>query len=152
MGSNFEVRGSADLAALSRRLKEAGEGGLRRQLLAGVRGSAKRAVPSVRVSAKALLPEEGGLGERVAEQPFVVRATYAGSGAKARILGQGMRELKDIDAGRVRKPLFADRSHWYQQAVRPGFFRIPLLARQPFFRRDVQQVMQDVARQITRRF
>lgn len=150
---DFEVRGSHELAVLAKRLKDAGEKDLRNQLLAGIRNSAKPAIPDIRQSAYRTLPKAGGLNELVGKKDYKVQARYTGFGAIVRIVGSGMRTLKLINAGGVRHPVYGE---WLTgvetQLVTPGFWSKPLAARRPQFIRAVQKVMDNVARQIARRF
>lgn len=152
MADDFQVRGAQDLAKLAARLKETGQGELRKELLRGVRGSAKKAIPDIKQSAYRTLPRGGGLADNVARQVYSVLSRYALSGAKVSLLGRGMKELKDIDSGRLRHPVFGNRDVWKQQQVEPGFFTDAISRRAPQIRRDIEKVMQEVARKATRRF
>lgn len=151
MAGDFKVTGAQDLAKLAARLKAEGRGDLRRELLKGMRTSAKKVVPEIELSAQRL-PRGGGLADRVAAQKFPISAALTGSAARVRLVGRGMKELKDIDAGRVRHPVWGNRDRWSQQRVAPGFFTNPIQRRAPRIRRDIQGVMQDVARKVARRF
>jgi hypothetical protein len=126
-----------------------GTGDLRKELLREIRGSAKKAIPDVRASAGRTLPKRGGLAARVAEQPYAVRTSLAASGAAVKIIGQGMKELRDIDAGRLRHPVYGNREVWKAQSVTPGFFSKAIARRAPFIRRDIQNAMGDIARKVT---
>jgi hypothetical protein len=144
--ADFEVRGSADLKRVAREIKAAGDGRLRREMLRGIRDAVKPGIPAIRESAASTLPKRGGLADRVASQPFSVRTSLAAG--KVSVVGKGMKELKDIDAGRVRHPVYGDRSRWAQQAVTPGFFTKPLERRAPSIRAGVLRAVSDVARKI----
>lgn len=142
--SDFEVRGSADLQRVARHLREAGDGKLRRKTLADIRTAAKPGIPAVRASAAATLPKRGGLAARVAEQPYGVRTSLAAG--KVSIVGKGMKELTDLDEGRVRHPIFGDRSTWVAQSVTPGFFTKPLERLAPGIRLAVLKAIADIGR------
>lgn len=147
--ADFEVRGSHDLAVLAQRLKAAGNGELRRQLLRSIRGSARKAIPDIRQSALETLPKRGGLAARIADQAYGVQTRLGGSSASVRLAGKGMKELRDIDAGRLRHPVYGDRGRWVTQSVTPGFFSNPIERRAPRIRRDIQNAMGDIARKVT---
>lgn len=147
--SDFEIRGTHDLATMARRLKAAGRGDLRKELLAGIRESGKKAVPDIRRVAADTLPKRGGLADKVASQPYSVRTSLALSGAKVSIVGRGMKELSDIDEGRLRHPVFGDRSRWSQQSVTPGFFSQTIARRAPAIRDDIEKSMGHIAAEIT---
>jgi hypothetical protein len=118
---DFEVRGSRELHVLAQRLAEAGRGDLRKELLREIRGSAKKAIPAIRLSASRLRPPRRAC-RTCRQQAYVVQTRLAGSSASVRLVGKGMKELRDIDAGRLRHPVFGDRERWVAQSVTPGFF------------------------------
>lgn len=149
--ADFEVRGSAELARLARGLKEAGNGGLQRELRRRIRAAVKPVIPDVRQSAYRTLPKRGGLAERVGKQAYGIR-TALGSGASVRLAGRGMKELRDIDRGRLRHPVFGNRKVWKAQAVTPGFFSDAVERRAPKIRGEIAKAVGDVARQASRRF
>lgn len=83
----------------------------------------------IRESAVSSLPHRNGLGAWVAKAGVTVR--YKSSGRTAgfslkvsRKAGDGDKaDLKSLDdTGGVRHPLFGNRSKWYPQQVRPGYF------------------------------
>lgn len=148
--SDFTVVGAGDLARLAGRLKAEGHGALRLELMRGIRNAAKRAIPDVTNSALHTLPRTGGLNTRVASQVISVRSSYAGSGARVRLQGQGMKELRDIDAGRVRHPVWGNRKRWAAQNVTPGFFTNPIVKRAPDIRMEIELIMRAVAYKVTR--
>ena len=143
---DYGVRGGENLARIARELRETGSGGLRRELLRGVRASARTAIPDVELAALDHLPRRGGLAARVAAQRYAVRASLTGDRARVRIIGQGMRELRLIDQGMVRHPAWGTRSRWVLQTrgITPGFFTGTLRQRAPEVRRQIDQVMRDI--------
>lgn len=145
--ADFEIRASRDLLALAQRLKEA-DRPLRNELLRRVRTAGQAAIPDVRKSALETLPRRGGLAERVAGQVYRVQASYAGAGTRVRIAGQGMKELDDIDAGRLRHPVWGNRTVWRQQSVKPGFFSETIRRRTPKIRTEIERGMAEVAHMI----
>lgn len=147
--SDFEIRGSAELTALARRLKDAGNGDLRKQLLAAIRAAGKKAIPEIRKAAQETLPKGGGLAARVASQPYAVRTSLALSGAKVSVVGRGMKELSDINAGKLRHPVYGDTSTWVQQSVTPGFFSKTMTNRGPAIQGEIEKALGDIARKIT---
>jgi hypothetical protein len=147
--SDFEVRGAHELQALALRLKKAGDGELRKQLLREIRGSARKAIPDVRQSAYRTLPKRGGLAERVGKQAYAVQTRLSASSASVRLAGKGMKELRDIDSGRLRHPVYGNRKIWKAQSVPPGFFSGAIERRAPSIRRDIEKAMGDIARKVT---
>lgn len=150
MAADIRITGSSQLSTLGLRLKEAGAGKVRRELLAAIRAGAQPALPDIRSSARANLPRAGGLGEQVADQPFSVRTSLAASGGRVSIRGTGMKELRDINAGRVRHPVWGNRDVWKQQEVPEGFFSEPIEKKAPSIREQIAIAMTNIARQIGR--
>lgn len=146
--ADFEVRGGQQLQALARRLEDAGRRDLRNELLRGIRTSGKKVIPVIRTSAQRL-PRSGGLADRVASQPYSVSTSLTGASARVRLQGKGMKELRDIDAGRLRHPVWGNRDVWRAQTVPAGFFTKAIASRAPRIRSDIQHVMGDVARKVT---
>lgn len=147
--ADFEIRGAQQLAALAAKLKAEGNGDLRKELLREIRGSAKKAIPDVRQSAFRTLPKRGGLAKRVGDQAFGVQTRLSGSSASVRLAGKGMKELRDIDRGHLRHPVFGDREKWKAQAVTPGFFTNAIARRAPSIRKDIEKAMGGIARKVT---
>lgn len=148
MADDFQVRASRNLQVLAQRLKET-DRPMRNQLLRHVRVAAQAAIPDIREAAREQLPQGGGLADRVADQAYRVQASYAGAGARVRIAGLGMKELRDIDSGRLRRPVFGNRQIWKQQSVQPGFFTKTIANRAPKIRAEIVRAADDVARSIT---
>lgn len=143
------VSGANQLAELGKRFKEAGNGDLRKELLAGIRTSVKKMIPAVQQGARDHLPRSGGLADKLASQKFAARTSLASG--KVSLTGSGMKSMSDIDAGKVRHPVFGDRNVWKQQAVTPGFFSHPIEIRLPQLRAEVDQVMSETAKKLEER-
>lgn len=139
--------GARQLAAVGRRLKEAGAGGLRRELLATIRRSAKSAIPDVRASAERTLPSGGGLAALIAGSKIGVRTRLTGR-VGVQIRGDSPRSIRAMNRGRLRHPVFGNREVWVTQQVKPGWFTDPLQKRAPAIQRDIRQAMSDIARRI----
>lgn len=177
MAEEFRVAGVEDLAALGRRLKEAGDGDLRKALLAGIRSTNKPTIASIRASARATLPRSGGLAERVAQATFGTRTSLGGNKVGVRITGssKNLKNLRRLDRGINRHPVFqknrrafgllkttrgkgghvlggTERSDWkwVDQKVTPGFFTKPIEADQPHIEVGIRKAMTDIANQIER--
>lgn len=105
-----------------------------------------------RVTAGGLAPPES-VADRVAAAKFTVRA-LAGRPGDARIRLQatardGKRiDLRALNEGRLRHPLFGDRRYWYQQQVAPGWFDRPIEANLPAFERAISVGVDNIVRQL----
>lgn len=142
------MTGANELAKVGKALKAAGDGDLRKELLAGIRGEVKKMIPDVQASARSSLPKSGGLADRVASQKWAARSSLASG--KVSLVGSGMKALRDIDAGRLRHPVFGNRSTWVQQRVAPGFFTKPLEDNLPAVRTEIEKVMRGIAARVER--
>lgn len=145
----IEGPGPRDLGILGARLKEAGARDLRLELLRGMRKAAEQVKEPIQQSAHDKLPKGGGLAEEVAAQKVGIRTSFAASGARVRLVDAGMKELDDINRGRLRHPVYGNRKVWKAQEVEPGFFTDPVEEHAPEIRRTIQKAMDDVARKIT---
>jgi len=145
-----------ELKALSVRLKAAGDGGLRRQLLKGIRTGAAPLVEDVRQAALDILPKSGGLNRYVADSPIAVRTRLTGTvGVRIVNTREGARKggERDFgsDLGEVRHPVFGRRKgKWATTEVTPGWFSKTLERRSPETTPFVQAAMDRVAAEICR--
>lgn len=110
--------GSRNLAELAVKLKAAGDGGLRVQLLRGLRNGAKPLIPAVREAARAQLPKSGGLNEQVASQRVSVRNSLSPRTASVRLVTTAP-DTQQTDQGFVRHPTFGRRGkgQWKRQPL-----------------------------------
>jgi len=155
-GADFYVSkaGADQLASVGRRLKAAGDEGkgLRKELLAEIRKAGKPTIQEIRARAREILPHSGGLADRVASAAFGVRTRLAGNrvGVEIKGTGRSVKNLRAINAGRLRKPVFGNRQVWAEQSVEPGFFDEPIEANVPVIRQHIKEAMQATARKIER--
>ena len=59
-------------------------------------------------------------------------------------------DLRSLDEGRLRHPLFGDREHWYQQNLKPGWFTGSLndAANSAVVRRELLRALHEVAKKL----
>lgn len=147
--------GAEEFAALARRLKEAGETGLRRELYKAINDAAR--------------PLAQEIGSTSHLEPYMPRR-YAGVLASdlavtvskltsrnpgVRLVAKGRvrrRKVKSLDAGVLSHPLFGNRKRWFTQTdgVRAGFFTGPAEQSAPQVRAAILTAMHDVAGKITK--
>jgi len=146
VAAEFSVRGSEKLAALSRALKGAGND-LRRELDRGLDRAVKPLTGKVRESAPRFLPNRYA-AELLPTLKFGVthRPDRVTLSAKAATRRGKPRSLAALNRGRLRHPLYGDRSHWLNQPVKPGFWDTPLLAGRDEVRDELLKVMDAVAK------
>lgn len=147
MADDVAVSGANELAAVTKRLKEAGAVGLKRDMLRGLREGAKPLVEVARQSALDHLPKSGGLAAHVAETKIVVRTRTSGSNPGVRVVGVSGRHLKEMDQGRVRHPTFGH-GPWVTQTITPGWWSKALTAAAPQVRAELVKVLDETARRI----
>lgn len=141
MVADIRVVGLGGLERVARELKAAGNEGLKKELRAGLRAATDPLKPKIRASAAAALPHRGGLAALVARSPMSVR-TGLGSNPSVRLVMSNKHDIKRMNAGTVRHPLFGNRQHWYTQAVTPGWFERPVQADLPQVRDAVNKAIQ----------
>lgn len=124
------VTASADeLQLISRRLMEAGNVKLFRQLGVGIKAAVEPVKASIKDSALATLPKGGGLNEWVAASRVsttLLAGTYT-AGVSVRVSLKG-HDIRDLDSGSIRHPVFGNRKVWRPQEITPGFASKPLEA------------------------
>ena len=105
----------------------------RRAVVNSIRRELREPLPELRskfrANATGTLPASGGLGAWVARARITVQFRDAGRSAGVRVkvsrkAGDGDKaDLKALDdSGRIRHPLYGNRSKWYGQSVTPGVF------------------------------
>lgn len=152
MVADLRITGTDDLARVARALKDAGDKDLRRELLRGINRALKPAKQAVKDAARAELPQRGGLAAEVAASKIGSSTRTSGRNPGVRITGKKSgRDLRSIDRGRIRTPWGRKGPNaWKDQAVKPGFFSETLAEQAPRVRREVVDVLEDVARKIAR--
>lgn len=140
------VSGSEQLAALGARLKVAGGGGLRVQLLRGIKQGADPLVGAVYYAALNQLPKRGGLNVQVAKQKVTVSVRTGARTAGVRMTTTAP-DTKQTDSGYVRHPMFGDRKKWIKQEIPAavGWWSETLQRESPKVTKDVLAVMKEVS-------
>lgn len=146
------VRGAEQFRELGRRLKEAGdEGGvLRRELLRSIRDATELLPEEIVASALNTLPRRGGLAARVAASKISRSTKLTGARAGVKITAENKDHINVMDQGFVRHPLFGNRSRWYREAVKPGWWSKPIEARGPRAKELIEEAMQKTKESIER--
>lgn len=155
VASSLRVEGADQFFALAKRLKEAGDKDLRRELYRGINRAVKPVAAAVRASALTTLPGQGGYNVTIATDIKIkVRRRTGASTVGIKMLGAATtrsgkaRELVKLDKGKLRKPLFGMRRYWYPQTVTPGFWTNPTMASESQARTELLIVMKNVADRI----
>lgn len=130
--ADVEILGLQQLTRLGLALKATGAGGLRRELLSGLRAAAKPMVKEARAAAMDRLPKAGGLNVRVAGEPILIRNRLTGTGVGVRIVTTTT-DTRGPNKGVIRHPVFGHKDRWVtQQDPRAkGWFDDTLAKAQP---------------------
>ena len=147
MTADFEIRGAEELEKLARRLKETGSGDLRKELLRGIRNAGADTIPEIRKGMLEELPSRGGFAAKAARDPIAVRTRTSGKSAGVRI---ERKRGAGLNRGRLRRPLFGNREHWFEQRVPTGWYDRAIEGDGPEIQRKVLNVMQDIAKKLVR--
>lgn len=155
-----KVRGGEQFIALGRRLKEAGEGGLQKELKAAINRAAKPAQEAVREAVPQYMPKRGGYAAEL-RAALRLRTAQVAAGVKITAYGAGKakrRALPALEGGVLRHPVFGRHRHsrrrgtisnpWVAQVVRPGFFKGPIEEHADDIRRELIDAMDRVANKI----
>lgn len=154
MGLEVRITGSRDLYTVSRALKKLGDTGLGKQMGKAMQEASKPLRPAIKASAAAVLPRSGGYAALMSRS-LRFRQTTQTARTTARVVfrvhADGRRERRDVPSvnrGRLRKPLYGNRGHWYDQRVRPGFVDRPVDKLAPEIGRQMDAVVDYIADQL----
>jgi hypothetical protein len=137
LGNAQSIKGANDFLALSKRLKAAGEKGLRNELNKVMRDAAKPLIPKVREAARTSLPKHGGLNERIAKKPLRAQTRTGARTAGVRIVGSKV-DPRINNEGRVYHPVFGNKPGVVQQVpAAKGYFDETLANEGPGIRGEV---------------
>jgi hypothetical protein len=152
MNEDLRITGVEQLTILGARLKKAGAGDLRLDLLRGLRAAAKPLIAEAHQAARDQLPKRGGLNERVAKDSITVRNRLSGKQVGVRIVTTKS-ETRGANRGKIRHPVFGDREKWVTQEYEPakGWFDDTLRNGAPEVQAEMVKVMQEVAFRLTLR-
>lgn len=144
---DIQVNGAEQLAALAKRLRQAGNRDLRNELNRGLRRAARPLIADARAHARRTLPQRGGLNEVIARSKFRV-SVRTGRDPGVRIIAKGHDARLDT-RGRLRHPVFGHRDiPWPEQKITPGWFHVPMRAGARHVRRELLKAISEVAKKI----
>ena len=138
-----------DVAAQLKRL-DGDNRDLRRDLYRGLNRAVKPLIADTRESAERKLPRRGGLARRVAAAKMSSRRR-TGKNPGIAVVAKGMDQLRGMDQGTVRHPVYGNRNVWVTQSISPGWFSEPVRAGADEARTEISRVLDEIAREIARR-
>ena len=142
-GIDLIVSGAEDYRKQARKLDDIGT----RKLKAAIRREVTQATKPTRVAiknaARADLPKKGKLNRWAAVTPSAkTRFSGKDSGVTVSMRKKG-HDLRALNRGRLRHPLFGNRNFWFNQDVKPGFFTDTIAADADGIRKRVFDAIDD---------
>ena len=143
-GGVRSAKGANDFLVLSKKLKAAGETGLRRDLNKGLQRAARPLARAAKEEAGAVFPRRGGLNEIMRRRQVVVRTSTGAKTAGVRIVALKIDRRVD-ELGMIRHPVFGNREKWVSQYVpaAKGYFTNLMREQVPAVRREVLGALRD---------
>lgn len=150
MPVDLTIHGVDQLQAVTRALREIGDKDLRRELYKGLNRATKPLKEKAKDAARSKLPRRGGLNDYVAAA--TIRTSSRGGGANPGVslkVTKGKHDLKAIDQGKVRHPVFGH-GPMVTQSVTPGWFTKTLEDSADPVRKELVDVLDDMAKKVAR--
>lgn len=155
MAMQVRVQGGRDLTSVRRDLRRLGDRDLSRRMSQALSRAAKPVKPAVQAEAVKLLPS--GYGPLMSKSVRLRTTTRERRGSASLVLtiyGAGKQEHRDVtrvNKGVLRHPVYGRRRNpWVNQKVRRGFVDRPVDRLAPDVRREMEQVVDWIADQITK--
>lgn len=147
-----ELQGAEQVDALVRRIRvHADAKAIRKELYQGLNRVTKGVRADMRASIGPSLPSRGGLAALAMAKASLNASATTGKNAGVRIRARHKSyDLKRLNAGRLRHPVFGNRRVWVEQTagINPGFLDDSFEKQKPEIAREVQRVLDDIARKI----
>lgn len=128
MALEFEVSGSSQLHVLAERIRAVGNKGLGQEFARALKDTAEPLQASVREESARVLPASHGYAALFSESlQFRTQLRTGAREASLRLITYAdgkseRRDIRTINSGALRHPLFGRRKHWFTTRVRSGFF------------------------------
>lgn len=149
MPADITFTGADRLESVARDLKQAGATQIRKDLLKGIQRATKPMQRAAKEAARQKLPQRGGLNVFVASSKFSTSTRTAGKnpGVAIKVKKSG-HDIRAIDRGRLRHPVFGNKNVWVDQQITPGVFTETFEDGAPSVRKELLDVLEDVAKKI----
>lgn len=149
---DIEIRGAEEFGTLSRRLKAVGDRELRKELYRGLNRAAKPAKAKVKPNVAAEMPKKGGAATFITTDLKVTQSNRgAGRNPGITIWSKSPHDIRKINKGQLRHPVFGNRKKWATQSVPAGSFTDPIKEAAPEMRVEMERTIRDVAAKLGRR-
>lgn len=143
------------LVAVAKALREAKDKGLNKAMRQAVNAAVAPAQDAVRAGARSDLPRRGGLADRVAGSKFRTQRQAGRAPGFTMIMRLpkkgGAVDLRAMNRGRLRHPVFGNRGTWVTQNVPAGWFEAALAPVKAKVAEDLTAAVRDMARRLADR-
>lgn len=147
---DIRIEGAEQFKDLSRRLKEAGRGDLRKELYKALNRAVKPARQRVKRDMPSYLPDT--YAHELQRDLAITTKKRASRDPGISLIAKGrskQRRLRDLDRdGRLKHMLFGNRKHWFSQQVKPQFFTEPIQAEADGIANELVTAMRNIADKI----
>lgn len=121
-GFDASVDGIEQFAELKRDFKAAGTKQLKTELLAAGRRLDRKVTTAVRAHAVSDLPRAGGLNVYTSKRlQFTTTSQVSAKGFRFRFTTIGKVDIRALNSGALRHPVYGNTDRWVKQNIRPGF-------------------------------
>jgi len=155
VADDLTIVGADKFGKLAKALREYGDKDLRRDLYAGINRAVKPLTADVKARTPMFLPNSYAVELAKSLRVKVRRRGGRDPGVKLRAVaktkGGRERNLTALNRGRLRHPLYGNRSHWFNQPVRAGWWDQPLLEGSDEVRRQIVSVIDDIGNKLDRK-
>lgn len=148
MVAELRIEGADKFGELARALRRAGDKELRTALYRGINSSVKPLSEDVKKRTPEYFPRR--YAAELAKTLKVRVRRRAGRDPSIRLMGQSKtklgkeRDLASLNRGRLRHPLYGNRSYWYDQKVPPNWWDDPMLEGVDEVREVLVNVLDDI--------
>lgn len=148
MVAELRIEGADKFGELARALRKAGDKDLRTALYRGINSSVKPLTETVKRRTPEYLPRR--YAAELAKTLKVKVKRRGGRDPSIRLMGQSKtklgkeRDLRSLNRGRLRHPLYGNRRYWYDQKVTPNWWDDPLLEEVDQVREVLVNVLDDI--------
>ncbi|MDG4750626.1 hypothetical protein O7630_06730 [Micromonospora sp. WMMD718] len=152
MGFDVRISGGAELYRLKSQLKQLSDTGLGRDMDKRLKSATKPLKPAIEAEIPRVMPSgyapvlSASMSYRLAS-----KTRRQSTELRYRVFGDGKQERRDVPAlnkGTLRSPRGKKRRTWVSQSVRTGFVDKPVERLMPAVRKEMAEVLTDVAKKL----
>lgn len=139
----FGISYSNKFKLVRQRLRDADKE-LKKNFMRAVRATVAPLKEEIPESARQKLPHKGGFAERIAKSKFAVRTK------QSTVIVQIANpiNLKKIDEGSLRHPVWGHMDRWSEQKIEPGFWSEPIKANEKEMLESLNEAMDETLAEI----